>query len=310
VKLQQFLWVLVLSVAAGCSSEKKWELADALPNRAPPTCVSADSRERSILNAAVTAIEASGEHLPNALDIGAQRLLSGHLFRTTVDGKRSEAVCVPAEILKKAAAALAARETWGKFRMVEYNLTLASRLPTRNARIVEAVGSQAFSAQVLPSDLFERRDIRPYARTVLASFGAESMKYRDAAYQQMSADTSMGTGAAQVAAAAGHPEALPRIERMMTDALASVSSGKAIPYDLRNRLYELAWAVAYSGEAGRAYAKPVHAVMQREVASWAPPFGMIELRPKRLCEVLALIEGSAALSNYPYCLDEKVPFEQ
>jgi hypothetical protein len=194
--------------------------------------------------------------------------------------------------------------------LVEYQLELAARLPVRSGHVVEAVGKSAFSPQIQESDVFKQRDIRPYARTILASFGREAKAFQALAYEQMSIDDSMGTGAAQVAAATGHPEALSRIERMMQDALTAIPPDEVVPRARRDRLYELAWAIYFAGEQGKSRTKPIHAMMQRKVQSWAPPFGMVELRPKRLCGVLARIEGPASLRRYAFCVDEKVPFEQ
>jgi hypothetical protein len=294
--------------ATAQSASAKWELADALPPFAPSICVSPNARERSLLDLAASAIEQVGEDNPNWLDIGAQKYLARHQFRN--EGGRRVAVCTPDEILRRVAAAFDVRKGLGKGRLVEYQLELAARLPVRNRYIVEAVGKSAFSSQVQESDIFKQRDIRPYARTVLASFGGEAKAFQTLAYEQMSIEDSLGTGAAQVAAATGHPSALPRIERMMQDALRALPAEKVVPRGRRDRLYELAWAIHFSGDAGKAHTKPIHTMMQRKVQSWAPPFGMVELRPKRLCGVLARIEGADSVKPYGFCLDEKVPFEQ
>jgi hypothetical protein len=240
--------------------------------------------------------------------MGAQRYLSHYPFRQ--DGKNRVAVCIPESILKRVAAAFILRKGLGKGRLVEYQLELASRLPFRSDDIVDAVGQSAFNKNFQQSDVFPRRDIRPLARTVLASFGKQAKPYEKVAYEQVSIETSMGTGAAQVAAAAGHPDALPRIQRMMEEAVSAVPSDRPIPRATRDRLYELAWAIYYSGEAGKKHTKPIHQIMQRQVESWAPPFGMVALRPKRLCSVLKLIEGDESLGAYTFCKDEKVPLEQ
>jgi len=126
----------------------------------------------------------------------------------------------------------------------------------------------------------------------------------------MSIQSAMGTGASQVAAAAGHPDALPRVAQMMEEAISAVPVNRAIPRDKRNRLYELAWAIYYSGDAGKRYTKPIHEIMHRKVESWAPPFGMVELSPKRLCEVLRRIEGDGSIQQYAFCTDDGVPLEQ
>ena len=295
--------------ATAQSASGKWELANALPPFAPSTCVPPNARERSLLDLAASAIEQVGEDNPNWLDIGAQKYLARHQFRSE-GGLRRVAVCTPDDILRRVAVAFDIRKGFGKGRLVEYQLELAARLPVRNRYIVEAVGKSAFSVQVQESDIFKQRDIRPYARTVLAGFGGEAKAFQVIAYEQMSIEDSLGTGAAQVAAATGHPDALPRIGRMMQNALAAIAADKVVPRATRDRLYELAWAIYFSGDAGKAHTKPIHTMMQRKVQSWAPPFGMVELQPKRLCGVLARIEGSDSVKPYAFCLDEKVPLEQ
>jgi hypothetical protein len=311
---QTFLAV-ALCLTTGCSPDKpaqsasqKVELADALPPNVPSNCVSPNPRERSMLDLAASVIEKTGEGDLNWLDIGAQKYLSRNPFRR--DGAHTVAVCIPDDILNRVSQAFISRKGFGKGRLVEYQLELALRLPNRSRYIVEAVGQSAFNTNVQQSETFNRRDIRPFARTVLAGFGAQSKEFGNIAYEQMSSKTSMGTGAAQVAAAAEHPNALPRIEQMMEEALSAVPSDKAIPRDTRDRLYELAWAIFISGEDGKRYTKPIHKIMQKKVESWAPPFGMVEIYPKRLCGVLRRIEGNDSVKPYAFCRDEKIPFEQ
>jgi hypothetical protein len=307
-RLAAVLTALYLTAACDHKPTVQWQLAAAVPPNAPSACVSPNERERSLLELAVSAIEQSGEGNPNWLDIGAQKYLARHQFRR--EGSHYIAVCTPAEVLRRVASAFEVRKGLGKGRLVEYQLELAFRLPTRSTNVVEAVGKSAFSSQVQESDIFKQRDIRPYARTVLASFGREAQAFQALAYEQMSMEDSMGTGAAQVAAATRHPGALPRIERMMEEALADVPVDGVVPRAVRDRLYELAWAIYFAGDAGKAHTKPIHLMMNRKVQSLAPPFGIVELRPKRLCNILAGIEGAESLKLYAFCLDDNVPFEQ
>jgi hypothetical protein len=141
------------------------------------------------------------------------------------------------------------------------------------------------------------------ARATLASLGhAAARPYADQAFRLISGDDALGTGAAQVAVASGHPGALELVEKLMAEALASVPFGRAVPWHTRNRLYELAYALALGGDEARLHAVPLRQLMEREVQSWAPPFGMIELPPKRMCSVLAKIVSTAASGQEPsYC---------
>ena len=297
------------TLVCGCSepAAQKWELVNAMLSGALQDCVPPNERERARFELAAAAVETGGDN-PDWLDIGGQKFLATAHARA--EGTRRVPVCIPDDVLKRAADGLAARKAPWRGRLADYQLELAARLPARSEHIVDAVAKSAFNERPQESDLLRGRDIRPLARTALASFGMQSAPYGNRAFEQISIKDSMGTGAAQVAAAAGHPEALPRIQQMMEQALSAVQADKAVPWHTRNRLYELAWAIAYAGEAGKKHTRPIHHLMQRKVESWAPPFGMLELQPKRLCSVLKRIEGGDAIKAYPFCLDEKVPFEQ
>jgi hypothetical protein len=283
-------------------ADAKWELADALPDWLPGrrACVIADEQERRVFELAVSSLElASGDGSPGFLQLGAKRQLAAGVYRR--DGKESIPVFFPEDIYDRASNSVSLQKEI-KYRLVDYELKLFARLPKRNPNIVKAVGQSAFNNTPQESDLFRSRDIRPYARTVLAAFGKEATDFSAIAYQQMSAADSLGTGAAQVAAASGHPDALPRIRKMMEDLIASVPADKALPYAVRNRLYELSYAIYFSGEGAKEYAAPIKAIMTRTVQSWAPPFGMVEIRPKRMCRLLEHIEGPAAIQGYDFCL--------
>jgi hypothetical protein len=49
--------------------------------------------------------------------------------------------------------------------------------------------------------------------------------------------------------------------------------------------------------------------MSRKVQSWAPPFGMVELPPRRMCEVFAKIMQAPADPEFAFCSDSG-PYEQ
>jgi hypothetical protein len=289
------------------SAEQKWELAEAIPIFQLTTCVPANDRERLLFGTAASVIELFNENDANMLDIGAQKFLAQTTYRR--EGSDHIAVCTPPDTMKRVSQAFTLRNGFGKFRLVEYQLELAAKLNEPSVHIVDAVAASAFNANVQASEIWGFRDIRPFARTVLGSFGLRAAKHGQVAYEQMSLDTSMGTGAAQVAAAAAHPQALPKIEKMMNEILSSVPLNRAISREARNRFYELSWAIYYAGDAGKQHTKPIHKMMQRKVESWAPPFGMIVLPPKRLCNLLVHIEGENSIKEYKFCND-KEPLEQ
>jgi len=159
----------------------KWELADALPPFTPSTCVPPNQRERSLFDLAASAIEQGDQEIANWLEIGAQKYLAKHQFRT--EGGRRVAICTPDEIFRKVETAFEARKGLGKGRLVEYQLELAARLPSRNQYIVEAIGKSAFNPHAQESDIFKQRDIRPFARTILATFGGEAKAFQTLAYE-------------------------------------------------------------------------------------------------------------------------------
>ena len=266
-------------------------------------CVTPTADEMALFSIAVQTLEAVKDRL-SALGIGAEKFLGDGLYR---DGVR---VCDPGGVYDRVAH-LSVEHLTFKYRLVEYQLKLAARFGEPDPYIVEAIAKSAFNGSRQPSETFANRDIRPMARSVLAGFREKAAKYATTAYDQMSANDSLGTGAAQVAAAAGHPLALNRIERLMTDTLSALPEGGVVPWDTKNRLYELAYAFTLVGERGKMHLAPLRQLMTMRVQSRAPPFGMIELQPKRMCDLLAHIVGinSADVQTYPYCADDTVPYD-
>jgi hypothetical protein len=92
----------------------------------------------------------------------------------------------------------------------------------------------------------------------------------------------------------------------MNQLLATVPDDKPIPLATRDRLYELAWGIYFSGETAKDHVAPIVKLMGKYVQSGAPPFGVVSLHPKRMCEVLSRIYGDdqRVKSHFPYCADE------
>ena len=282
-------------------------LAQAIPGQGADAfipCVAPNANEQVMLGLAAKAMEMDQDHGINPLDIGAQRLLADPIFGHA-GSTQDDIVCVPTEILSRVSDVLAKRHGFAG-RLVEYQLNLARKLPPGNSYVIDSVGNAAFSNVKQPSELFPGTDIRPYARTVLASFGRAASKFGSIAYKEMSDTTSLGTGAAQVAAATGQPQALAKIATMMEAILSSVPQNRSIPDEKRIRILELSWAIYFAGDAGKAYTKPMHDAMRRKYQSSAPPFGTLELPPYDLCPLLANIESEAAMRRYDFCRDVKV----
>jgi hypothetical protein len=138
-----------------------------------------------------------------------------------------------------------------------------------------------------------RADIRSLARVTLAEFGPAAAPWAVQAFDVMSSTDALGTSAAQIAVAAKHPEALGKVAGLLS-AILDDQSKDPIQHAARDRFYELAYALAAAGPEARPHVQSVIRIMGRKVQSWAPPFGMVELAPRRMCRVLELIGGPEA----------------
>lgn len=279
----------------------------AMPIWENPQCVSANIKENEHFEIAASTLEHVAPYSYDWLAIGAERSLSEDLYRGS-PGKRGARVCTPAAIYGRVATAFAG-SALDKGRFDRHELRLASHFQRPPVNVVNAVAIVAFSPRPVVDDDGGGRidgDIRPYAMTVLAGFGRESARYAAEAFERISSEDSLGTGAAQVAAAGGQQGALSRIESLMNKLLATVPDDKAIPLATRDRLYELSWAIAFSGESAKDHDAPVIRLMGRQVQSSAPPFGVVSLYPKRMCEVMSQIYGDSERVNrdFSYCADD------
>jgi len=280
----------------------EWELEKAFPRWSASPCVPANAHERELFEAAVSALEATAPDKISPLKIGAEKFLGRGAYRQ--EGKKTVPVCPPEGIYGRVSQIVTRNETLIP-RLVDYQLQLASRLEP-SQHIVEALGNSAFNSTPQESEYFKHRDIRPFARTILAGFGRHASEFSKVAYDSMSDKDSLGTGAAQVAVATGYRDALPRVEAMMNDILSSIPKDKVIPWDTRNRLYELAYAIYFAGPDGKEHIAPIKELMTRTVQRWAPPFGMLDLPPKPMCQVLSRISGPDAAKPYGFCFDDRL----
>ncbi len=317
--LKFFIIVTILLIIFGVgrfyqyndNKESQWELVEAFPKQLPE-CLPPNDEEKEFYNLAVTILEKAGRTKKSnfsagSLEVGAEEFLSKGGYRTE-DGKVIP-ICAPLKTYEHVDNILVSNNGLSA-RLEEYQLELVAKIPNPSPYIVESVANSAFNVTPQQSQYFKNRDIRPFARTVLASFGMKSSKYADIAYKQISTDNALGTGAAQIAVATGHPDALPKIEKLMNNLLESIPNDKVVPREIRNRLYELAYAIGFGKEKSKKYTAPIKNLMIRRVQSWAPPFGMLEFNPKRMCEVLKNIEGQESITTYSYCMDKNIPLEQ
>jgi len=279
----------------------------AIPFWKNPQCVSANINELEYFEIAASTLEHIAPHSADWLAIGAVRALSDDLYRSIPGQLTGPRVCAPPEIYARVAVAFVGKPMKGRFDL--YDLKLAAHMQSPPTEVVDAVAEVAFSRWPVTDDGLEghiQGDIRPFARTVLAGFGRQASKYAREAFEQISDKNSLGIGAAQVATAAGYPEALSQIDSMMNQLLASVPNERPIPIATRDRLYELAWAIYFSGDSAKDHAAPLIKLMERRVQSGAPPFGGVDLPPKRMCEVLSKIYGDdkSVTNKFTYCTDD------
>jgi len=296
-------------VACGSRPEPPTTMSMALPGHLIlAACEMPTERELKTLELAAEAIELDDQRISSSLTIGAKKLLGDGLLRALPQG--SVRVCTPEAIMVRVGNALTESKGLGVGRLVEYEYALAAQLPNPSAVVIKQVGDAAFNDNMQSSEIFPREDIRPLARSTLAGFGERASAYRDIATMQMSGDTALGTGAAQVAAATKAPGAARRVVELFREQLLKAPARSAIPLDTRDRLLELAWAIYFSGDPDRTGLAAIKEVMARRVESRAPPFGILEVQPKRFCAVLSRLEGVAGVSRFPFCTDPGVPYEQ
>lgn len=310
--LRDVLWLCLGSVAGFCAGwiasphprvpALTWTQALAVPNwRESGSCVPPSDQERQAFEIAIATLEnVASDRNVSWLDIGAEKFLSAPTYRHgSIPFVR---VCTPTGTYERAAKAITDFQLLSRGRITEYGLELAARLPSGNPYLSDVVGKSAFNESPQASDLLPHQDIRPYARAVLASRGREDAEpYGEAAYKDMSSDDALGIGAAQVAVAAARPGALDRAQSLMEGLLNQVPHAKAVPLKTTDRLYELGYAIGFGGEAGRAYDAPIKDLMTRKVEILAPPFGVIDVNPTPMCEVLKAIEGPAGVDGYSFC---------
>lgn len=171
-------------------------------------------------------------------------------------------------------------------------LALAEQLGPAAPGIVKSVAATAF--RDIPIEDPPWGDIRPYARTVLAGFGSAARPWAAMAYGQISTKDALGGTAAQVSVGGGDPRALRRVRSLMANLLAATPANRPVPLTATERLYELAYALGMAGPGAQPYADPLIALLERNVETLAPPFGVIDVPPKEMCPVARHIGGRVA----------------
>jgi hypothetical protein len=228
----------------------------------------------------------------SAMHIGAVRHFGRDRYRH--QDHESFLLCPSRDLNGEIASLSLAQQMFSGSYLHAYPLRLARHVGPRDPAIVEVVARTAFHEYPILTEYPEfKEDIRSLARVTLAEFGAAAAPWSAQAYKAMNAQDRLGTTAAQIAVVTGHPQALQQVSQML-DTILRDNPKDPIRRDVRDRFYDLAYALASVGAKARDYVGPVIRIMSREVQSAAPPFGLIELKPRRMCRVLELIGGPDA----------------
>jgi hypothetical protein len=121
-------------------------------------------------------------------------------------------------------------------------------------------GSLTIGAEQYRAGISGRLGVRSWRATSARASGNMAAT----AYDQISSDNALGTGAAQVAAAAGHPGALERIANLMDQTIARYpQGGTTMPSERYKRLIELLWSFEVAGPPARDYLARYCAALDR-----------------------------------------------
>lgn len=201
-----------------------------------------------------------------------------------------EPFCLDEDLKREITAATLNAKAWERGLAGSAKLNLARQLGPRDERIVRYVARTAFHDRPVADIAFA--DVRPHARSVLASFGVAALPWRDEALATMNAKDSLGTSSAQVAAASRDGRTLAAVARLLETELGDGAG--VIRRQRANRTVELAYALGAAGEAARPYTGLLVRLLGRQVEDAAPPFGIIERAPSEVCRALVRIGGSEA----------------
>ena len=142
----------------------------------------------------------------------------------------SKSVCTPKNYYESISEIVSKRQLLTRGRLEEYSLKFAEKITTPPPSLVNVVAASAFAESHQPHEFFHEKDIRPYARTVLATFGNAANKFSEKAFLEMNSTDAMGTGAAQIAVATNHPGALQKTKVLMElriPAIVTSDSGRS-----------------------------------------------------------------------------------
>lgn len=241
--------------------------------------------------------------------IGLNKFLSQGVYRY-ID-KKPFKVCSP-DWLYKHVGSVITESNGLNYRLQEEHLKLIQQIRNPSDYIISKVSDIAFKDKAVYEYLNYgdfRIDLRPRARTILAQYKESAKQYAKDAYQDLNAITQVGTSSAQIVASANYLDSLDIIEAMMFEILESVPDTKPIPFDERDRFIELGYALILAGDAATNHTAPLEEMLNREVMSWAGHFGRIELKPKKVCDIInAINPDNKITTSYQFCMDDDYPY--
>ena len=283
-------WIVAIMLATGSCSDATDEkppvlLMDANYALPDPTCepmTAADERRADLALQVMTDFPRHASIYTGAMDV------FGHP-QNLDDAVR---YCVSSDLKDEVVTRTMAAEAWSWGLLGLSRLALANELGPRDPSIVHAVARAAFWNSPIDEGPFS--DIRPKARSVLASFGVAAAPWKRQALSAMNAKDSMGTSAAQVAGASGDPDAINQVAALFQRTLENAPSEGAIPAEAGNRLIELSLAMGVAGPQARSHVPVLITFLNRDVVKGSH-FGLLEVPPKDVCRVLKAIGGPLAM---------------
>lgn len=261
---------------------------DATPNWVPlPDCSPLNDDDRARYELALQGLRTFGRL--DSPRIAALRYFARPQYRMTGDWER---LCFPMDLLPELAEVTLQEDFFIRGRPLRGDrLGLARRLGPRDPRIVESVAETAFSPHPVANDvLIPGQDVRTLARVILAEFGSPARQWSEQAFDAMNADNRLGTTAAQVAVALGHPRALDRASELLRDLLEQYPEDP-IPLSAVNQFYDLVFAIAWAGPEAEPHAVLLIGLLDRRIESTSTSFGILQLTPSGVCWALQRIGG-------------------
>lgn len=261
---------------------------------APDNCRKAEPKDIRIQDAAMKTAE-SFPDAPRHLIAGtALGVLSEPWGAVNVVVEDLGILCPPTRLTERLAEAAQNTQAFNRRgRLDQHGLQLARAIGPRSPLIVRAVANTAFSEHVVP-DNGEITDLRPFARLILAEFGPAATPWQKRAEREMSVDSELGVGAAQIVGASGDPAALAQIEQLMMKRLDRQPKGKVVGVLERDRLYGLAYALGMAEQKAAPYTSGLIELMNRKVSAGGASPDRIVTEPRRMCWVADRIGGRAA----------------